>query len=29
MLNDLQVPIEHEEATKEGLENEIPFNGEE
>ena len=29
LLNDLQVLIEHEEATKEGLRNEIPFNGEE
>ena len=29
LINDLQNPIEHEEATKVGLENEIPTNGEE
>ena len=26
MLNDLQAPIEHEEETEEGLENEMSFN---
>ncbi|KAA0043014.1 GDSL esterase/lipase [Cucumis melo var. makuwa] len=26
MLHDLQAPIEHEEETEEGLENDIPFN---